>query len=184
MINIDYVLNIWLKEVPHNASVFLILIMIDSLVNSVFGQPLITSLQATGKIKKYQIFVSFCIIAIIPISCILFSLGAEPYSIFIVIIISTLISGIVRFSFCSKQIGYKWKTFSRDVVLRVIIVILIALPSTIACDAIFSFDDDFNRFLFSSFTAASSVVFAALLFGITPSERKDIIEFVRLKIKK
>lgn len=49
-LNIDYVLHLWLVEVPDYTALFIILILVDSLVGNLFGTPLMTSLSATGKI--------------------------------------------------------------------------------------------------------------------------------------
>lgn len=49
MLNSDYILHLWLKEVPQDANSLVILTLIDCIVNAVFGVPLITSLMATGK---------------------------------------------------------------------------------------------------------------------------------------
>ena len=66
-INIDYILHLWLVNVPNYSSIFIILIMIDSLVGNIFGVPFMTSLSATGNIRNYQIVVSCIILCILPI---------------------------------------------------------------------------------------------------------------------
>ena len=54
-LNIDYVLHLWLVEVPDYTALFITLILVDSLVGNLFGTPLMTSLSATGNIRNYQI---------------------------------------------------------------------------------------------------------------------------------
>ena len=58
MLNIQFVLGIWLVKVPEWTSIFVILTLVDSLVGNLFGVPLMTSLSATGNIRNYQIVVS------------------------------------------------------------------------------------------------------------------------------
>lgn len=52
--NIDFILNLWLAEVPEYTNYFIIFILISYLFNAV-GTPFVTSLFATGAIKFYQI---------------------------------------------------------------------------------------------------------------------------------
>lgn len=63
-LNIDYVLHLWLVDVPDYAALFIILIMIDALCGTLFGTPFMTSLSATGWIRNYQIVVSCIILCI------------------------------------------------------------------------------------------------------------------------
>lgn len=58
IINMDYILKLWLYNVPEYTSEFLKLALVAALINSI-AQPLVTALQATGKIKIFQI--SICI---------------------------------------------------------------------------------------------------------------------------
>lgn len=60
IINMDYILKLWLYNVPEYTSEFLKLALVAALINSI-AQPLVTALQATGKIKsfKYQ-YVLLC----------------------------------------------------------------------------------------------------------------------------
>src|SRR5690606_26664585 len=56
LLNLEYVMNLWLKEVPPYAIEFIRLALISSLIGTV-SNPLMTGAQATGKIKWYQIFI-------------------------------------------------------------------------------------------------------------------------------
>ncbi len=55
-IEADFILNLWLVEVPDYAVAFVRLTLIYSLCQSL-SNTLYTALLATGKIKKYQIIV-------------------------------------------------------------------------------------------------------------------------------
>ena len=57
LIETDFVLQLWLKDVPEYTILFCRLILINSLIESLSG-PLITAAYATGHIKKLQIIVS------------------------------------------------------------------------------------------------------------------------------
>lgn len=74
-LNIDYILALWLEEVPLHSNSFICLILIDALMGILFGVPMMTSLSATGNIKQYQIVVSSIIIMILPVSYIVLSIN-------------------------------------------------------------------------------------------------------------
>ena len=49
----NFILTVWLKNVPENSVVFLRIMICTSLIYSI-ANPLIIANQATGKVKKYQ----------------------------------------------------------------------------------------------------------------------------------
>lgn len=51
----EYILHIWLGQVPEYTVVFTRLLVVDSLIN-IFFQPLSTAANATGRIKNIQIY--------------------------------------------------------------------------------------------------------------------------------
>lgn len=75
--NSSYVLKLWLGIPPHYASEFTICFLIYALIESL-AAPLWMAIQATGKIKKYQILVSLLVSLNIVISYIFLKLGFYP----------------------------------------------------------------------------------------------------------
>lgn len=67
MMEADFILKLWLVEVPPMAPLFTRIILIESLL-SALGNPMITSLMATGNIKWYQIVVGSSLLLIIPVA--------------------------------------------------------------------------------------------------------------------
>ena len=53
ILEMPYVLKLWLKNVPEYAVLFTILALIDALIDTI-SYPLMAAAQATGKIKLYQ----------------------------------------------------------------------------------------------------------------------------------
>ena len=56
IVNIDFILSVWLKEIPDRTTIFVVLTMIFTMVESL-SNPLITAQQATGKMRNYQLLV-------------------------------------------------------------------------------------------------------------------------------
>lgn len=125
--NVSTILSLWLKEVPSYAAIFVVLILCDSLCSILFGNPLMASLSATGKIKKYQIIVSLVLLLILPFAYIALKDGYPPESIFYLNIFFNLLGGITRFWFCKIQISYSWKIYFKYVLFPLFIVVILSL---------------------------------------------------------
>lgn len=74
LVNTHYILTLWLKIVPEHAVLFVQLILIFALSESI-SQPLITAMLATGKIRNYQIIVGGLQMMNLPVSYILLQIG-------------------------------------------------------------------------------------------------------------
>jgi O-antigen/teichoic acid export membrane protein len=84
----DVFLGWWLPNVPEYTEIFVKLMMVNILIN-VLSEALITLVQATGDIKKYQILVGSLLIMNLPISYIvLYQGGAPEYTVYVSILIS------------------------------------------------------------------------------------------------
>lgn len=119
------ILRLWLKMVPDHSILFTRLTIISALV-IVLGIPLVKAQLATGDIKKYQIVMSLCTIGVFPLTWIAFRLGLPAewsYHIFNLVYFAIL---FVRIYLVKDLIKLPWKTFLRDVYLRVLIVTLVA----------------------------------------------------------
>lgn len=86
LINTHYALTIWLKLVPEHAVLFVQLVLIFAMSESI-SQPLITAMLATGNIRSYQIIVGGLQMLNLPISYMLLHFGCIPEVVLIVAII-------------------------------------------------------------------------------------------------
>ena len=127
-LNIDFILNLWLVDVPKYANIFIILLLIDNIIFGIFGSPMSNALQATGNIRRFQVVVSCIIMAILPISYVFLKLGCDPKFVFIISIFITFFSGVARYSFCVYQVGFHIKLFFSMVVKRVFLILLVSMP--------------------------------------------------------
>lgn len=183
-INIDYVLHLWLVEVPSYAALFIILILIDAMVGTLFGTPLMTSLSATGVIRNYQIVVSLVILCIVPVGYVFLKLGYDAPSVFYVTILFSFLSGFVRFLFCRKQIGYSLRKMTKDVLLPLFGMTAISLPLPVYMKMEVLKNDSFVNFIILSVVAAVVSGIAAWYIGMRKKERTTICELVKNKIHK
>ena len=79
IIEAPFVLDVWLKEVPTYTVIFLRLVLLTSMVDSLSGT-LIASMHASGKVRDYQIVVGGISLLTLPISYLILKMGYPPYS--------------------------------------------------------------------------------------------------------
>ena len=147
MLNTEFVLQLWLKEVPNHTVLFVRLSLTYSLFESL-SAPLVTSMLATGKIKNYQIIVGSVQLLNLPISYFLLLSGFIPEVVFIVAIALSLVSLLLRLYLLHRMIKFKMSNFVYKVILRIVCIVAFSVPSSIAISNYIDFN--FNGFIISS----------------------------------
>ena len=117
--NADYLLSIWLKEVPEHSSLFVQLFLIFALSES-FSNPMITAMLATGNIRNYQLVVGGIQLLNLPVSYVCLRMGAIPEVTVIVAIIISQICMWARLLMLSKATGFPVLPFLEEVYFSVI----------------------------------------------------------------
>ena len=126
--NTPYILELWLKHVPHYAVVFTQLVLINGLIDATNG-PTAAAALATGKIWKYELIVGGGILLNLPISYLALKLGAEPFVTMLVSIIISIIVAFLRAYLLSQMIGLPFRRyvimFSKLAVVSILIVLCV-----------------------------------------------------------
>ena len=125
IVEMPFVLNLWLKEVPDYAIIFCRLIIILSLISQL-SRGLQIALQAVGKIKAYQIVVGTLIMLNLPLAFILLRLDFPAYSVFVGAIIIELFAGSLRMWFAHKLAGLEIIPFIKEVWINSFVSALLA----------------------------------------------------------
>lgn len=124
LFNTDFVLSLWLKEVPDYAASFVRLFIIYALCESV-SHPLITAVMATGRIRKYQMIIGGLIFMNLPVSYFFLKMGAPPE---VTVVVSIAISQLclaARLFILKDLIGFSVKDFLTRIYFNVLRVALI-----------------------------------------------------------
>ena len=183
-LNIDYVLHLWLEEVPEYTGIFVTLILIDALSGNLFGIPLMTSLSATGKIRNYQVIVSMVILFIVPVGYVALKTGYDAASVFYISIIFTLLSGFVRFLFCRSQLGYSMRRMTSKVLIPLFFMVAAALPVPIILKLKVWPAEDIVSFVLTVVTAVAVSVLSAWTLAMQNHERSVIVSMIQKRIFK
>lgn len=130
MLNIDYILQLWLVQPPEMAGTFLICIAFYSLFDS-FSVPLWNAVHATGNLKVHQILMSSIKIINIPIGYILLKNGFPAYYILILYALLNAFCAIVRIVYLKYLIELDIPNYCKYVLFRIVLVILCCVPITV-----------------------------------------------------
>lgn len=127
ILNIDFILKLWLVNPPQFSADMISIILFCLLIDTLSG-PLMTGIQATGKIKTYQAVVGILVFLNLPISYLLlkFKLTDSPIIIFKVWFVISLVSLFLRLYFLRIQTDYRIGMFLRDVFFKVVGMSLIS----------------------------------------------------------
>ena len=172
----EFILTLWLSEYPGHTVSFVRLILLISLVDSM-SHPLIVLQLATGKIRNYQLAVGGMVFMNFPISYLCLKLGAEPESVLVVGLVLSVACLLLRLFLLHKMILFPVLHFIKNVCLKVLIVLVIALPIPL----IFRIEvqDGLFRFLLVSCLTVISTLFSVLYFGCIKSERIFIVDKIK-----
>lgn len=179
ILNSSYFLNLWLVNVPENTNIFVILFLISLSIESLSG-PIWMTMQATGKIKKYQIIISMLFFLNIIISYLGFLIGFEVVFALIIRVCISIILLLVRIYLISSLIKLKILNFVNEVFFPIIKVILIFILYKIII--IFNFLDKLNVIV-SSILDSLLLLVAIFIVGLSNYERGYIIKTLKFKLR-
>lgn len=129
LVETDYILHLWLGEVPDYAVYFVRLILLFAISESM-STTFTTGLLATGKIKKLQLLVGGCRFLNFPLSYFALYMGYSPEITIIIAIILSQVNLFIRLRLLNKYIHISIFDFYYNVVFKEIITILVPLIAT------------------------------------------------------
>ena len=182
LLNMEFVLGIWLGEVPEFAADFTRLTLTFALVDALSG-PLWMSVQATGKIRNYQLIVSSFIFANLPLSIFLLWLGVSPAWVLAGKVFINIVITIWRAFYLEGEVGLPAWRFLRDVLGRAgLISVISAIPALWVWNFVPA-GDEWMRAIASSVVAFFLTVFFVFLLGFTRDERLAFTRIVHSRLK-
>ena len=176
LIHTHYILVIWLKLVPAHAVLFVRLILIFALCESI-SNPLITAMLATGKIRNYQIVVGGLQLLNLPLSYLCLKLGSMPECILIVAIIISLACLFARLYMLRGMIGLSSISYMKNVFLNVLTVAL--LSAILPCMLFYYMNETALSFMTISLVAILCTLIVEFYIGCNQKERTFVLNKIK-----
>lgn len=179
--NIDFILHLWLVEVPAHTGNFILLIMGTAMLDC-FGSPLVDGVLAEGNIRRYEINLTILYLANFLASYIFLRCGYEPEWVFILnllfkflVVGALLIQAYHLYGFPVKQFFFQSLLPSLVVFsLCAVFVDFIKLPIT----------NGLLRLFTSSILICSFTLITIYFIGLTKEETVFIMEQIKKRFKR
>lgn len=178
---IDNILYIWLGQVPNHTKLFARLVLLLSL-SDVLSHTLITSQNATGKIKTYQMIVGGILFLNFPISYLCLRQGLFPECTIIVSIIISQICLIARLLFLKSSINLSIRFFFKKVYFSAVKVTIIAVIPPMLC--YFLIENSIARFFSVGLVSIVSSLATIYHVGCDLEERKLVKSYCMKYVQK
>ena len=181
LIDTNFVLGLWLKNVPDYVVVFTQLVLINGLIDAVNG-PLSAAALSTGKIRNYELLVATTILLNLPLSYIALKLGAEPTATMIVSIVISILTTYARAYLVYKMVGLP---LSRCTIMFLKLIFASSLTCVIMYFSVYN-DSDMSLLKFILYTIFVVIMLSAtyLIFVFDRNDVKYAYNFIKKKIRK
>lgn len=168
----DYLIYLWLGQVPEHLVIFAQLILINILVD-MLSNLLSTVAKAHGKIGGYQMSVALILGLNFPLTYLAFYLGFPAYVSFIVYGCISLVLLGLRLLLIRGMTGLSIRSYVADVIWPIAKVSVLALPLPIYASIIL--DNSFTDVVIASAISVLSVGISVYTLGLHESE-KDLLK--------
>lgn len=172
------VLNLWLKDVPEWTIVFARLVLVESLIESM-SYPIGTALNATGRVKVYQVVVGSIQMMNLPFGYVALCCGAPAYMVMVLSIFISIAAFVARLFILKKNMLFSVYSYFKVVIL--FSFTMLVMSSIVPCMENFVLPSSFWR-LGLTIVSSSSIIGLIFWFkGLNGQERNALICMIKQK---
>lgn len=176
-----FILELWLKEVPQHTVLFCQLVLIGGLVDGL-SNLLATIAKAYGKIRKYQIIVSFVLMLNFPVSFILLKMGYFPEITMYVYMVVSLFLLYIRLYLTKEMVNLSPIDYIKQVIYPILKVSIVCTIILFSINYILH--PSLYRFFISCLTSVIVVGIISFYLGMSCVERKNINIVMKKKLER
>ena len=179
--NIDWILNIWLAEVPEYAAEFCVLIICSTILNAL-GAPFNFTALSSGDIKWFQIFTAIAFLLDLVIVYPLFRMGFPAITALVVKVFSMVLVTFVRVYFAHRVVNnITVKTFLCDVLFPLLISTFISVVFGLF---VFHFAHAIYLKIIATLLLLCASMASSYFISLTTVERQLLMKYVKHFIHK
>jgi O-antigen/teichoic acid export membrane protein len=179
LLETEFILKLWLGKVPPFTTVFVQLLIINAMVDSLGGFSAIA--QATGKIKYFQIISSTLSILSLPIAYVLYQFKLPAPTIIIVFISTSLINLFCSMILLKRIINFDIYFYLKTVHLKVFYVLLYIIGLFLIK---YLFHQGWIRFFIMECSAITLVFFSIYRVGLLSEEKVILKQYMHILFQK
>ena len=177
----DELLKIWLDIVPDYTVEFVRLVIVVAFIDS-FSYSMIAGIQATGRIKTYQLVVSLIVLINLPLTFILFKAGNNVLSMFYPFIVTAIINQGLRLYFIYINAGFDYKKYFTVVIYPCLLAVCLSLVTDISIKKMLPFNSVIDVLIVCIFIFSfNTMIFYWVV--VSKKEKKWLLETLKRKVK-
>lgn len=169
IMNMDYVLTLWLHSYPDYASIFCKFTLVYSMFD-VIAYPFLVGAAANGNVGKYYTINGGILISILPAAYIALRLGGSPTIVYVLQFIFLAILMCVRVFWGANMIEYKKNRVIKEIFMPLFTALIVSVMASYYICNMFEKKDFITFFVQSVIIVIVSVV-SILFIGMNFSER-------------
>ena len=179
LLNIDFILKLWLKNPPENAGTFFIVVIWYSLIDA-YSAPLWAGVHATGNIKGHQVLMASIKILNIPLAYVLLKFGSPAWTALLLKVVLNVICSVVRPCYVRKLYGLPLSKYFKEVfgMIYLSTVIMLPLPFYLA----HHMENGWSKLCLTSMLFVVIAMPVIYIVGFNAKEKKLIKSVVQNKI--
>jgi O-antigen/teichoic acid export membrane protein len=181
LLETEFILTLWLKNVPEYAVLFVRLVLLDALITA-FTYSIGALNQATGNIKLYQGIIGGFLVLNLPVSILLFYAGFGPEWTLYIAVVFSFLALIFRLLILKWQTGFPAERYIKDVLIRAVITTCAAFIFPVILRSMFH--ESFSRFIFISLVSIFCCAITIFLIGLKRNERNRIKIILQNKLNR
>ena len=171
----EFILNVWLKEVPEYTVVFCSITLLYYLVESLSG-PLWITTWAAGKIRRYQITVSLIRITTLPATWLLLKYSMEPWTVLVVWVVVNGFCYLYRLLYVNRRSGIPLLRYAREVLMPVALISALSVPLPLL---VHRWLEGWPDLILTTLTALLATGLLIWFTGLKRTEKKHIKEAIK-----
>ena len=179
-LNTDFILHLWLVEVPPYTAIFIQLLLIFILLDSLAG-PQWMSILASGKIKRYYVIETIITFWIIPLSIVLLHIGYDATIVLASKIAVNVIVLVWRVFYMAKNVGISAFYYFKNAIIPIFFITPIAIAPPLAAKFFLTYG--WEDFIISSVIAIGSVTLTTWFLGFDQNEKQSARDIFIRKIR-
>jgi O-antigen/teichoic acid export membrane protein len=169
VLEMPYILVLWLKEVPDMTVIFSRFTLVDSIIYFM-TLPLYAIGEASGKIKPFRLSMGILYLSILPISFILVMVFNFPaYSVSIVGLVSTVVTFVIYLFIIRRICNFSIASFIKKIVLPILITGMIS--AILPIGVLYFFEEGMLRLFFLICISTISMLFCSYVVLLDNIER-------------
>lgn len=182
LLNMEYILKLWLGVVPEYASQFSKVLLFSCLLET-FIEPLNTAILAHGNVRNYQVTSAISWIVALLLMYAFLCFGQSAYHALMVRLIAQLVISIYSFFYLRQVLGLPVKNIITHECLQAVVILLICLLLPYYTTSVIG-GTEWTRLIVSTTLSTVVLVICIASIGLTRSERLYVASLIRERIEK